>query len=204
MNDKAEIINIDDMLMPAIFVDGYGVETSDPLYEKYYGSVSYFDKKTMAKSEIVAYDENVRTYASYLYHGKGVVSSEINYEKNDILYGITAADGTRIIEYKYQELTPYYGDYAIGSKKTNTGKVTYRIDASGQETVIDDVIRINDGVYVCVQYGKMGLKNFEGSLLIPANNDSVEVIQNFLVGDDFQRDYAVVTKDAVTTIYRLV
>lgn len=203
MNDKAEIINVDDMLMPAVFVDGHGVETSDPLYEKYYGAVSVFDTG-LVKTELVPYKEKESTYASYFYHGKGVVASEINYKKNDVLFGVTAPDGTRLIDFEYHELTPFYGEYAIGSKKATAGKTTYRVDANGNKTLLDDVLKVCDGVYVCLKYGKMGVKNYEGAVLIEADNDSVEVIQNFLVSGSFQTDYAVATKNNVTTIYRLL
>lgn len=201
MDKNANIISLDGMLMPTVYVDGVGTETSDPFYEEYYGSVHYFDDN-LNRKEQVALETGKNTYNTYLYHEKGTVAGKINYEDKSVKYGIVGTDGKIFVPFEYDELTPFYGQYAMGSKAEG-GKKWYRISANGEITQVYDVVNVRQGVYVYQQFGKLGLKNYAGEVLIEAEYDSLDVYELFLTGGTFQTDYVITVKDGVTRIYEL-
>lgn len=202
MNDKGNIINIENMLMPTVFVDGVGVESSDPMFDDYYGGVYCFDKK-LQKSELISQESGKKTYLTYLYHERGLVAAEIKYEDKSLNYGMVSSDGRIILPFVYDELSPYYGGYCIGSKITEGKCATYRIAADGTETALNDVVNVRQGVYVYEYRNKLGLKNYAGDVIMNAEYDSLDVFEIFLTDGVYQNDYVVASKDGVTAIYKL-
>lgn len=200
MDANADIININDMLMPAVFVDGIGTETSDPLYSQYYGSVHYFDKN-LKKAECLPNVDGANTYATFLYHGKGVVVEKTDYATKSSKYGVVGMDGRIIVPFEYKELTPFYGEYALGSKAEG-GKKWYRITEDKAEE-LSDVVSVRQGVYVFERYGKLGLKNYAGDILLDPVFEKLDVYEVFLTGGTFQSNYVVTVKDGISTIYTI-
>lgn len=202
MNDKAEIITINDMLMPPVFVGGYGVETSDPMYDKYYGDVFCYDY-SLEKYTLASYEGGTKTYATYIYHDYCVVASEINYTSNSILYGMVDTSGKQILPFIYEELSPFYGGYAIGRRKVDGVYKTFIIDKSGKEKLITDMVNVRQGVYVYSESEKLGLKNYEGKIIMAAEYESLEVFEVFMQNGVYQTDYVIASKDGITSIYKL-
>jgi len=201
MDKAANIISLDDMLMPAVYVDGIGTETSDPLYAEYYGAVHCFDKN-LKKHEMLPINEGTETYSTFIYHGKGSVAGKIDYQNKTVKYGIVSYDGKLAVPFIYDELTPFYGEYSLGSK-TEGGKQWYRISANGDTEKIYDVVNVKQGSYVYNSQGKLGLKNYAGDILLEAVFDKLEVYEVFLTGGMYQTSYAIAVKDGITKIYRL-
>lgn len=201
MDENANIITIKDMLMPSVFVDGVGTETSDPMYEQYFGSVHYFTKN-LEKREQIALQERKNTYSTHIYNGIGVVAGKIDYSSKEIKYGIVSTDGKIIVPFEYDELSPFYGDYAVGSKKAN-GKKRYRISTDGTAVEITDAVNVRQGVYVYEQYGKLGLKNYAGDILLNAEYEKLDVYDVFLTGGKFQSGYVIAVKSKVNYIFTI-
>lgn len=202
MDTQAKVISLEDMLMPTAFVDGVGVETSDPMYEEYYGSIYCYDK-ALNKKNLASNEGGVKTYSTYLYHERGIVSGEISYQNSTVYYGIVDKEGRQIIPFIYDELSPFYGGYAIGSRTVNGTVKTYRIGTDGTETLISDAVNIRQGVYVFQKEGKLGLKNYGGNIIMEAEYDELEVFEVFMKDGIFQTDYVVAKKGNFTTVYRL-
>ncbi len=184
-----KVIHLEDMLMPTVFVDGVGTETSDPLYEQYYGNVSYFDTK-LDRHDLISLTDDISTYATYVHHNGGTVASQIDKNNVTIKYGCVNKEGRIIVPFVYDELSPFYGEYAIGSKKVN-GKEWYRIDKDGNEQKLDDVVNVRQGVYVYEYHGKLGLKNYAGDIIIEASYDRLDVYDVFLTGNRYQTSYVI-------------
>lgn len=198
MDDSANIITIEDMLMPTIFIDGVGTETSDPLYEQYFGSVHCFDL-SLQKSELVGMEGGKNTYLTYIYHSNAIIASKVDYSSLTVKYGAVDKNGKIIVPFEYDELSPFYGEYAIGSK----GGRRYRISSAGESTELIDVVNVRQGAYVFEQYGKLGVKNYEGTELVAAEYDSLDVYDVFLTGGTYQTSYVIAVKDKVYYIFLL-
>ncbi len=202
MNDKGNVINLKDMLMPTVFVDGVGVESSDPVFDGYYGGVFCYDKG-LNKTELLAQESGKNAYLTYAYRERGLVAAQVNYADISLKYGAVASDGRIILPFVYDELSSFYGGYAIGSK-SNGGKVaTYRIASDGTEEALTDVVNVRQGVYVYEYRNKLGLKNYAGDVIMDAVYDELDVFEIFLTDGIYQKDYVVATKDGITAIYSL-
>jgi len=62
---------------------------------------------------------------------------------------------------------------------------------------------VRQGVYVFVDREKLGLKSYDGTELIAAECDGLEVLETVMRDGVFLRSYAVATKGVSATIYRL-
>lgn len=202
MDEKANVINIKDMLMPTVIVDGVGISTSDPMYEEYVGGIYSFDKKSERK-ELLVPQNGVNTYVTYLYHERAIVASELIYSANSRKFGAVTPEGRILLPFIYDELSPFYGGYCMGMRTENGTARTYRVAADGAETPVTDVVNIKQGVYVFDRNGKLGLKNYAGDIIMDAEYEKLEVLEIFLTKDTYQFDYVVATKDGVTAIYKL-
>ncbi len=210
--DKNMMVVTIDSLYPVLFVDGVGYETADPTFDPLQGDVAIYDKE-MAVRTLVKSD------ARYKYTVVGAnstavviacVDGEKAKEKTDetegdedptlpIKYGAVTPDGKIIVDCLYDELTPFYGGYALGYRD----KKTFRIDKFGSETELNDVYAVKDGVYIFTENEKFGLKNYEGKVLLDCKYDLISVSDNYLVRGQYQQSYAVAQKDGRTYIYKL-
>lgn len=187
-----------EILMPPVFIDGYGVPTADPIYEPYFGSVYLYDN-ALDRTELLPYVGGKKTYQSFFFYKNGVVAQEIDYDNVTTLYGIVSSDGRVLIDFIYDSLTPFFGEYAVGVR----GKSFVRIASDGSTTALTDVLNVRQGVYVFVDREKLGLKSYDGTELIAAECDGLEVLETVMRDGVFLRSYAVATKGVSATIYRL-
>ena len=187
-----------ELLLPPVFIDGYGVPTADPVYEPYFGPVYVYDAN-LKRTEVASYEGGKRTYQSYLYYDGNVVAHEYDYDKSTAYYGMVTADGRRSVDFLYDSLSPFFGEYAVGKK----GKGFVRIDRQGNETPISDALNVRQGVYVNVYREKLGLKTYAGEELLSAQFDELEVLETVMERGVFLTSYVAAKKDDVVTIYRL-
>lgn len=202
MDDKANIIRLEDLLMPPVFVDGKGVQTSDPSYQNYYGSVNVYDMNLKEK-ELAAYLEKAYTYITYSCNNGAVVAYEYNLETETGAYGAIATDGKYLLPFEYEELTMFYGEYCIGVKKEGSAYINYRVDKSGNKVLLSDVVNIREGVYVFQSNGKLGLKNFAGNILIDAKYEKLDVLETVMERGSYLSSRVVATNNGITTIFNI-
>lgn len=202
LDRQANIIRIEDLLMPPVYIDGAAVQTSDPIYQNYFGSCSVYDKNFKERVlEPVATD--AYTYITYAINSGGVVANQINIQTEQSFYGALSLDGRRLLPFIYEELSLYYGDYCIGTKKSGSAYITSRIDKSGTETLLSDVVNVRQGVYVFSKNDKLGLKNYEGKILIEANYDNLDVVETIMENGKFLTSRVVASDGDNTTLFIL-
>lgn len=187
-----------EILMPPVYVDGYGIPTSDPFFEPYFGSVYVYDT-ALRRTELVPYREGKKTYQTFLYNDGGIVAQELDYDETTGKYGMVSPSGERILDFRYDALSPYFGEYAIGVLEN----VFVRIDREGQETILNGVVNVRQAVYVYTEEGKLGLKNYAGEDLVMTNCDELYVVEAVLTDDTFLTSFVVAKRGNEITLYRL-
>lgn len=202
IDGNGKIIRIEDLLMPPKFTDGIGLQNVDPIYDMLLGDVQYttYGNKTITLEEI---GDNY-TFENSYYQNDAIIVCKYDFDKSTKLYGAVEISSKRqITEYKYIELTPFYGDYAIGVTEDNGVYTYYSINKNGEEVQINKVVNIRQGVYIYASsVGKMGLKNYNGDVLIDALYDNLEILETF-ENDGTQKSYAVATSGSNTYIYAI-
>ncbi|HKL73787.1 MAG TPA: hypothetical protein VJ903_02730 [Clostridia bacterium] len=203
IDSSANIVRIEDALMPLAFVDGIGIQNVDPTYQSLLGNlqfISYNNKKI----DLIEITSGVNTFETYYAHNGIVIGTEINFADNTAYFGaVDAKSGKMVLPFKYNELTPFYGSSAIGLVLFENTKAYFKIDNQGNETLLDDVINVKQGIYVYQYGGKLGVKNYSGEILLAASYDKLEVYDVFTSGDRFQTSFAIATSGEYTYIFTL-
>lgn len=202
MDRQANIIRIEEMLMPPVYVGGVAVQTSDPIYQNYFGSCSVFDKNFKEKV-LEPLVTDTYTYITYALNDGGVVANQVNMQTKASYYGALSLDGRRLLPFVYEELSLYFGEYCIGTKKEGSAYITSRIDRSGNETLLSDVVNVRQGVYVFSKNDKLGLKNYEGKVLMEAIYDKLDVIETVMEDGKFLTSRVVAGSGNNTTLFIL-
>jgi hypothetical protein len=202
IDSSANIVRIENALMPLAFIDGIGIQNVDPTYQSLFGSLQYIslDNKKVDLKEIT---ESANTYETYYAHNGIVIGTEMNFADNTALFGAVDAKSKKaILPFVYVELTPFYGKYAIGLRSFENTKAYFKLDDDGNETLLSDVVNIKQGIYVYKYGGKLGVKNYAGDILMDATYDRLEVYDVF-TSDKFQTSYAIATNGNYTYIFTL-
>ena len=112
-------------------------------------------------------------------------------------YGVLDADGSVVSDYVYSFVSPYTATSAISI----LDGAYYRLDLQGEKTAIYDAYDDNYltyfGIYGYLSGEKIGVKNFDGDVIIAATYDSVDYIGR---SDAL---YILLTKGGVSTLYIL-
>ncbi len=202
MDTKANVIRLDNLLMPPVYVDGKAVQTSDPSYQNYYGSVNIYDNNIKEKV-LAPYVENTYTYITYSMNNSAVLAYEFNLQTKKGAFGAIATDGRYLLPFEYEELTMFYGDYCIGVRKEGSAYLYYRVDKSGNKVLLNDVVNIREGVYVFQSDGKLGLKNYAGNVLLEAKYDNLDVLETIMERGSYLFSRVAATENGITKIYNL-
>jgi hypothetical protein len=188
--------------MPLAFVDGIGIQNVDPTYQSIFGNLQYIslDNKKVDLKEINGVSN---TYETYFAHNGIVIGTEMNFADNTAYFGAVDAKTKKgILPFIYDELTPFYGANSIGLKSFENTKAYFRLDDYGNETMLNDVVNVKQGVYVYNYGGRLGVKNYAGDIIIEASYDKLEVYDVF-TSDKFQQSYAIATSGNYTYIFTL-
>ncbi|HOO22918.1 MAG TPA: hypothetical protein PKY53_04480 [Clostridia bacterium] len=202
LDENANIIRMNDVLMPLAFIDGIGVQNVDPTYQSIYGNLQYvtYDNKKVDLKEI----QSGITYETYYAHSGIVIGAELNYADNATYFGAMDAKTKKtVLPFRYKELTPFYGSDAIGLLTYENAFTYVKVDTDGNETVLNDVVNVRQGVYVYTYGGKLGVKNYAGDVLINALYDKLEVYDVFMTDGAFQKSFAIATSGNYTYIFTL-
>lgn len=194
------------VLFPVLFVDGKGYQTDSPYYEMPYGDVAVLT----LDNEIVTIKEQSENYGYVVTGINDGVIIVMRYDRKDVAnfyYGAYDSSGRLITNtFKYNELSLYFGNYAVAAKKTDTGYFYYRVDKNGNETQLGDVYQIRNGVYVTRNDDGtlFGLKYFDGTVALECKYTAVSVIENFLIDGKYLESIVTATDaDGNGHIYKL-
>ena len=210
MDSRANIIRLNELWMPLILVDGIGVLTADINFGMPPNDAEFFhiDKKRIVADKII--DSRI-FYNTVATHAGITLVNRVNLDDPTIygsLMGAYNSKGVLAVPYEYEELSLFFGEYALGSilspaSGNNVAKKYYRVSRTGGRTELSDVYTIKNGVYITREGKKYGLKANDGTLLIPNRAESISVIDSYLVGGVFVKTAVVTVEDGEAKIYRL-
>lgn len=186
----------ENIFMPLLMIDGGGVQVADPDYEIARGNAQIIDKNNKV-SVFKEYSYGEYGYINISYNNGILIAAEYNLrgESDEMYYGAFNSEGRQITHFKYLELSLFYGEYAIGMNKVNDEFRYVRIDKNGDETILDDVLAVRNGVYITKSGGKVGLKSYDGTVLLPNEYETIDVLETFLVDGLFQKTVVAAEKD---------
>ena len=208
------------LVMPPIFVDGYGLQNISPNFKLAMRDVGYHKYSDGTRQTIIPLTE-ISAFENSFIHNGVIISYEQRIEPQGVVayLGATKVDGTRITPYEYDSFSPFFGNYATASKigeLTDEGTIEtqafYRISMDGTVTSIKDCHQMYNGVYATryVETNalgektiKYGLKTNSGTELIPNVCDEVSCTDYFFKdGKTFTTKVATVENGA-GVIYEL-
>ena len=147
------------------FKDGYGFcgeATSN------YAAALYY-----VNCDVVWLLDDASYYGQSFNYGRYVLAKVTD---DGLRYGVLDADGSVIADYAYSFVSPYTATSAIASIDGEY----YRLDLQGEKVtltnVYDDTYLTYFGVYGYLAGEKIGVKNFDGDVLIAAEYDSVDYV----------------------------
>lgn len=206
---NADIINLEDLVMPLLFVDGVGLQNSDPVYELPGRDLSYHKEDgslitLMPVAEKYFYhpvminDGMIVGYRADFNQGPGMLTT---------MMGAMSLDGSEI-PYEFVELTMFVDGYATGSKivvgaDNKRTREFYRISKNGVITPIANVYSLKNGMYITKEGEKYGLYANDGRKLLDAEYESLAVIEHYLVDGLYFDAKVVGSKDGKGIIFEV-
>ena len=172
------------LVMPPVFVDGYGLQNISPNFKLAMRDVGYHSYTDGTRTTIIPLTD-ISAFENSFIHNGVIISYEQRIEPQGVVayLGATKVDGTRITPYEYDSFSPFFGNYATASKvgeMTEEGTIKtqafYRIALDGSVSSITDCHQMFNGVYVTRYVEtdaqdnktiKYGLKTNSGITLIP-------------------------------------
>lgn len=208
-DQKADIINLKDLIMPLLFVDGIGLQNSDPVYNIVGRDFAYnkSDGSTVTLKSVSSY-----LYDPVIINDGMVVGFRADFNAGPTMFtsmmGAASTDGLTEIPFEYVELTMFVDGYATGSKyvkesDTKQYREFYRIGKSGVVTKIQDVYCLKNGMYITKEGEKYGLFANDGKRLLEAQYTSISIIENYLVDGLYFTSHVVGIKDGCGVIIKL-
>ncbi len=176
------------LIMPIVFVDGKGLQNSDPNFRIAMRDVGYHDYENGTRTTLLPVTET-SAYENQFIHNGVIISYEQRIEPAGVVayLGATKVDGTRITAYEYDSFSPFFGNFAMASKvgeMTDEGTIKsqafYRIGLDGSVTSVTDCHQMFNGVYSTFDgNNKFGLKSNSGTTLISKKCDSISCVDYF-------------------------
>lgn len=193
----------ENIYMPLLIVDGGAIQIGDPDYEIPPGNAVLIDKYN--KEKLFKEISEDYAYVEVAYSNDILIVGEYNRNEgvNELFYGAFNKEGRQITHFKYLELSLFYGDCAIGMNKVGADYRYYRIDKDGEETILSDVLAIKNGIYITTDGYMTGLKCYDGTILLPNEYESIDVLETFLIDGMYQRTMVLAKKNNRTYIYSL-
>lgn len=227
LDEKRHVI--ENMLMPSLFVDGYGVERIDPNFGLPLRDAAYFTYIDNKQHIVLALEDNIG-YDPYIVHDKVMIverTDKTNADINDIdnIQRFGAIDVEKeaiIIPFEYDIITPSFNGYSILGQfeyesvvDPNTNKtlryiknINYfrfnRKDSIKKIEALSNVYAVNNGTYIERVSDKFVLYSNDGVKLIDEKFDDLSVHDTFLNSDNkVFSAYAYGIKNGITSIYKL-
>lgn len=206
LDENCNSINLDHLLMPVLYVDGVGLQNSDPNFEIPLRALDVYSYKKGKMTTLRQLESKVG-YDPAVSFGGAIMAYRTDLTSAVSLTGAVDADGTQLIPFRYYELTPFFGEYATAStvespSGENPIRKFYRINRSGQETEIQNMFGICNGVYVTKTEKIYRLYANDGTLLID-NAENITVLDSYLIGDEYLQKTVFAVKNGKGVIYRI-
>ena len=205
-DENLKRIQPENALMPTAYIDGVGIQTSDPIYSETTGT-AYAYNRYMESTVLATFSQGKATYIPYYATKEGcIINGTLKTGTGEAgqFYGAVTPDGMRITDFVYDELTYFSGGYAIGAKVSDGVKKYYRIDEKGKETELGGVVVLFQGTYTYKDGEKVGLKNYAGDIIIEPVEGTINVSDNPMNEDgSAMESYALVTVGNAAKIYKL-
>ncbi|MBQ9114464.1 MAG: hypothetical protein IJY07_00855, partial [Clostridia bacterium] len=175
------------LVMPVVYVDGYGLQNSDPNFSMAMRDVGYHSYDNGVRNTIIPVSQTA-AYENQFIHNGVILSYEQRIEPQGVVayIGATKVDGTRITSYEYDSFSPFFGNYAIASKVgelNENGSIKsqafYRVALDGTVTSLNDCYQMFNGTYSTFSGGKFGLKSNSGLTLIANKCEKVSCVDYF-------------------------
>lgn len=170
------------------FIDGYGF--AGMATASYGSGLFYMNCDSMWINQEHEYFDQSFLFGRYVcaYTGEG-----------GSVYGAFDSDGNIVIPFEYDYLSPFSKLSAIAQK----GDDFYIIDTNGVierklDDFYNDITPLSYGFYIYEEEGLLGIKNFEGEIIINADNDtyhSVEIHDGVL--------FVLFEKEEKSVLYRI-
>lgn len=205
-DQNAEKLDLEELYMPLLFVDGIGLQNADPNFEIPTRSAEYtsFDRSTTRLE--AAGDRH--TFDTVTVHDNVIMSYRLDLNNMTNMMGAFNKDGSIAIPFKYFELTPFFDGYSTASEietlsSDSIRRIYYRLDKNGTETRLSNVYALKNGVYITKNDDKYGLYSNSGVNLIPETCQNISVIQSYLLDGQFMKTAVVAAENNRGVIYRL-
>lgn len=209
--------NFDNLMMPAVFIDGVGFETDSPYFNALMGGGSAVlyksNGKTLTLEKTVWNNSVKKTYQTKVYGNRMAVVEEYDAAADKIKYGAYTVNSIKTsakltVPFIYDELTPFFGDYATGSTTAADGTRTfYRVKYDGTQERIYNVYALKNGAYVSrvLHDGKYiyGLYSNSGTAIIDYAAEEMTLIEEFLTDGEFVKTTVVARVGDKDVIYKL-
>lgn len=174
------------LIMPIVFVDGYGLQNSSPNFKNAMRDLGYHAYEDGTRTTLIPVTETSAFENSFLHNGV-IISYEQRIEPAGVVayLGATKVDGTRVTAYEYDSFSPFFGNYAMASKvgEMENGAIKsqafYRISLDGSVSLVKDCYQMFNGVYSTHDNGKFGLKSNSGVTLISNKCEKVSCVDYF-------------------------
>ena len=208
------------LVMPPVYVDGYGLQNTSPNFKLAMRDVGYHTYEDGTRKTLIPLTD-ISAFENAFIHNGVIISYEQRIEPQGVVayLGATKVDGTRITPYEYDSFSPFFGNYAMASKvgeMTDEGTIKtqafYRISMDGTVTSITDCHQMFNGVYVTRytetdELGKetirFGLKTNAGTTLIPNICDEVSCTDYFFKDGKVFTTKVATVENGAGVIYEL-
>lgn len=174
------------LVLPPVFVDGYGLQNADPNFSIALNSVGYHKYSDGTWVTLADTADDFSYFNAFVHNGVIIAYKEYVTTSEVIIAvgAVDAATGKVIAPFEYDAISPFFGDYAMASKTATQdvdGNISeqafYRISKDGTVTSVTDCYRICNGVYVTRNsQGKFGLCANDGSPLLSNKCESVSTV----------------------------
>lgn len=209
-DENANPILIEDVIMPIVYVDGYGLQNIDPNFSLPVRDVGYHTYNDGIRHSIKEMTSRC-AYDNVLIHNGIMLTLEMNLDTMGGAMMMSAYDlstGVQILPPEYYSITPYFGNYALCCKTvTNTDGTYsfeyYRADKVGNVTRVYNVFSAHNGVYVTKENGAYALYANDGTQLITARCDSISVVDSFFEDGKYIKTTIATVENGRSIIYTL-
>ena len=207
LDENCNSVNLDDLFMPVLYVDGVGLQNSDPNFEIPLRALDVFSYKKGRMTTLRQLESKVG-YDPVVSFGGAIIAYRTDITTGISLTGAVDENGTQLIPFRYYELTPFFGEYATASTvesqsgETNPIRKFYRITRSGKETEIPNMFGICNGVYITKTEKIYRLYANDGTLLID-DAENITVLDSYLIGEEYLQKTVFAVKDGRGIIYRI-
>ncbi|MBO7156889.1 MAG: hypothetical protein J6V83_05755 [Clostridia bacterium] len=187
-DEEATPLTASNLVLPVVYVDGYGLQSSDPNFKLAMRDVGYHEYETGARKTLIPLTENNAFENAFIHNGVIISYEQKHSEQGMVSYvGATKVDGTRVAQYEYDAISPFFGNYAmatkIGELDESTGAIKsqafFRIGLDGSVTSVTDCYQMLNGTYISFSNKQYGLKSNAGFQLIPNKCSKVSALDYF-------------------------